>query len=49
MSKEELSCQIEDMRERLNDAIAKKIEYERILEISREMDCLIAAYMKAGY
>ncbi|MDO4326357.1 MAG: aspartyl-phosphate phosphatase Spo0E family protein [bacterium] len=47
MSKEELSRQIEAMRERLNDAVDRKIDYEQILKISKEMDRLIAAYMSA--
>lgn len=44
---EELKRQMEETRERLNDAVDRRIDYEEILKISREMDLLLAAYIEA--
>ncbi|MBT9779063.1 Spo0E family sporulation regulatory protein-aspartic acid phosphatase [Clostridium sp. MCC353] len=49
VSKEELITKIEEARQRLNNSIDSKKEYEIIYKYSVELDLLIEQYMVAGY
>ena len=49
VSKEELITKIEEARQRLNNSIDSKKEYEIIYNNSVELDLLIEQYMVAGY
>ncbi|MBS6644246.1 MAG: Spo0E family sporulation regulatory protein-aspartic acid phosphatase [Clostridiaceae bacterium] len=49
VSKEELITKIEEARQRLNNSIDSKKEYEIIYKNSVELDLLIEQYMVAGY